>query len=138
MRHKKRTWNSKRKKTGADRSDRNREIMIQTANQIKEMLDNEVIPWVRPWHSAGPLRNAFTGHRYGEWNSLLLTVACRRNNWGDARFLGFNQAHKLNGHVRKGEHGNRIAKIHVWKRKETFTDDDAVEEQTTSGTGDLT
>jgi len=138
MRTQKKRWNNKKRRTGSRNSEKNREIMSETSNQIKDMLAQGVVPWVRPWHTAGPIRNALTGHAYGKMNALLLHTACCREHWGDARFLGYQQARKLKGHVKKGERANPIVKIHQWNLKTTFTEEDAVDESAKERKGEVT
>ncbi len=96
---------------------RNQEIMAEITATICTLIAKGVQPWVRPWNSAGPFRNAMTGHRYSKINGLLLLIACEENGWGDPRFLGFRQAEALGGHVVKGQHATPITKLHVWNTK---------------------
>jgi len=132
----KKRWNHK--KDQSRRSEKRREAMNQIANQIKDLLAQGVVPWVRPWHSAGPFRNALTGKAYGRANSLILNTVCRREHWGDARFLGYQQARKLKGHVKKGERATPIVKIHQWNLKTTLTEEDAVDESAKEQKGEVT
>jgi len=129
---------SNHKKHQSRGSEKRREAMNQIANQIKDMLAQGVVPWVRPWHTVGPFRNALTGKAYGKANSLILNAVCRREHWGDARFLGFQQARKLRGHVKKGEQSVPIVKIHQWNLKTTFTEEDAVDASAKERKGEVT
>jgi antirestriction protein ArdC len=94
-------------------------------------LETDLPPWRQPWRAlraqgaTGIPQNAVTGHAYRGINVPLLWI--RRD--ADMRYLTFNQARELGGHVRKGEHGTQIV---FWSKRQCVTRNDAGEEETRS------
>lgn len=79
--------------------------------RILDQLDRGTVPWQRPWSTSGfdPFpRNLATGTAYRGINVTLLWSAGHGSPW----WITYNQARKLGGQVRKGEHS---APIVVWK-----------------------
>ena len=66
---------------------------------ILKMLDEGAAPWRQPWVNRAP--RSYRGHVYRGINALMLGLA----NYPDPRWITFNQALSLGGHVRKGEKG---------------------------------
>ncbi|HVN43680.1 MAG TPA: ArdC-like ssDNA-binding domain-containing protein, partial [Steroidobacteraceae bacterium] len=95
---------------------------------ILNALSSELPPWRRPWRTlraagaSGIPQNAVTGHAYRGINVPLLWV--RQD--ADMRYLTYNQAKALGGHVRKGEHGTQVV---YWAKRQYTTRDDSGEEQ---------
>jgi antirestriction protein ArdC len=103
-----RKWNKNRVAT-----DRYAEI----TDRIVDALENgEVLPWVRPWRSAGPLRNAFTGHVYRGINTLLLGMM----PYSDPRWATYNQITKAGGDLR-GQKGVQIVMWKFYKKEDPDT-----------------
>jgi antirestriction protein ArdC len=105
----------------------------QVTDRIVAALEAGTPPWVRPWTSSRGSslagwwpRNAVTGKPYNGVNVLLLATAGRV----DPRWLTYNQARKLGGHVRKGEKATAIV---FWKvllkdeRGDTVSEDRAAQ-----------
>lgn len=78
-------------------------------NRIIELLEAGTIPWRKPWSGKqGIPTSAATGKRYRGINLFLLHVmGYEQPNW-----ITYNQAKKLGGQVRKGEHGSKVV---FWK-----------------------
>lgn len=73
--------------------------------RIIQQLQRGIVPWHKPWHSAGNApRNFVTSKPYRGINIFLLGAQGRAcPDW-----LTFNQAKAKGGHVRKGEAGTLI------------------------------
>ncbi len=123
----------KKRETPAQKRERQKKraqaIMAETTATIRTLIEKGIQPWIRPWYSAGPFRNAKTGHIYSKGNGLLLLVACEESGWGDPRFLGFRQAEALGGHVVKGQHGTAITKLHIWNAKKKGDENEEGEDE---------
>jgi antirestriction protein ArdC len=93
-----------------------RDLYAAVTSKILADLKAGVMPWRQPW-SAMPGRNmpcnGATNRRYNGVNVVLLWQATRAHNWPTARFVTFNQALELGGHVAKGQHGFRIYFVFV-------------------------
>lgn len=79
----------------------NPELLNKVLEPIKSLMESgELPPWAKSWDtSIGSPINAVTGKGYSGANRLLLMIAALRH--GDSRFLGFEQAHRVSGTVRK-------------------------------------
>jgi antirestriction protein ArdC len=109
-----------------------RNIYQDVTDRIVAELQTGHAPWVKPW-SATAGRNMphnISGRPYSGINVVLLWGAMTANGWHLPRFLTFNQARDLGGHVRKGEHGTMIVfvKPTVYKSQ-----DEAGDEETRHG-----
>jgi len=84
-----------------------------TAKIIAE-LEQGIVPWARPWRSAGhgPTlslpKNARTGKSYSGINVLLLWDTLDVRGFASCHWLTFKQALELGGLVRKGEKGTHV------------------------------
>lgn len=84
-----------------------------TAKIIAE-LEQGIVPWVRPWRSAGQgpslslPKNAHTGRTYSGINILLLWAALDDHGFISCHWLTFKQALELGGSIRKGEMGTHV------------------------------
>jgi antirestriction protein ArdC len=85
-----------------------RDLYQTVTDGIVAQLEQGVMPWVKGWEAGSALpMNASTNRPYSGINVLLFWVA-RDQNWASPRFLTYNQAGDLGGHVRKGEHGHKV------------------------------
>lgn len=80
-------------------------------DQIIEALSNGVVPWRKPWHETAPPCNAVSGRPYHGINFFLLGLA----RYLDHRWLTYQQAKELGGHVRAGEKATLVV---FWKKWE--------------------
>src|ERR1700719_4388397 len=89
--------------------------------QIIKQLESGVAPWRKPWRTESPC-NLITGHEYQGINPFLLAP----QGYGSRYWLTFNQAQKLGGHIRKGEHSSLVT---LWKigEEQIVTDADGNE-----------
>lgn len=98
-------------------------IYQKVADKIIEMLDNNIIPWHKPWH--GGLDGAIS-HMTGKPYSLLNQILC---DFRAGEFVTFNQAKKLGGNVKKGAKGYTIV-FYQPINKETEKEDGTIEIRT--------
>jgi antirestriction protein ArdC len=77
-------------------------------DKIIKLLEQEIVPWRRPWSAAGLPRNLVSKKTYRGINLFLLSAA----NYASPYWLTFKQANQLGGSIRKGEHGEVIV---FWK-----------------------
>jgi antirestriction protein ArdC len=76
--------------------------------KIINLLETGVIPWRRPWASAGLPRNLVSKKPYRGVNVFLLSAS----KYMSPFWLTFRQANELGGHVRKGEESTIVV---YWK-----------------------
>lgn len=74
-----------------------------TEQVIKAIEAGDVLPWRKPWAVRRPC-NAVTNRPYRGINRLMLSMS----EYGDHRWLTFNQARALSGSIRKGERGSTV------------------------------
>jgi antirestriction protein ArdC len=84
---------------------------IITAEIVKQ-LESGVVPWRKPWTTQPPI-NLISQKPYQGINTFLLSAQNRRSRY----WLTFNQATKLGGHVRQGEHSSMVVFWSVGKEK---------------------
>jgi antirestriction protein ArdC len=84
--------------------------------QVIKQLESGVAPWRKPWRTDAPMSLASL-KPYRGLNVLLLAS----QGYASRYWLTFNQAAKLGGHVKKGEHGTIVSfwKIGEYERKDT-------------------
>ena len=75
--------------------------------QIIKQLESGVAPWRKPWRTEAPC-NLVTGREYRGVNPFLLAP----QGYGSRYWLTFDQAQKLGGYIRKGEHSSIVT---FWK-----------------------
>lgn len=76
--------------------------------KIINLLEQEIVPWRRPWTATGLPRNLVSKKPYRGVNYFLLSAS----KYVSPFWLSFRQASQLGGHVRKDEHGTIIV---FWK-----------------------
>src|SRR5271170_1708074 len=92
-------------------------------DKIVAMLESGVVPWRRPWTSAGLPRNLVSKKPYRGINVFLLSAS----RYVSPHWLKLRQANELGGSVRKGEQSTAVV---FWKidQKEVETDEPDDEE----------
>ncbi|MGO9061426.1 MAG: ArdC-like ssDNA-binding domain-containing protein [Candidatus Binataceae bacterium] len=95
---------------------------IITENIIN-LLEQEIVPWRRPWTATGLPRNLVSKKPYRRVNYFLLSAT----KYVSPFWLSFRQANQLGGQVRKGEHGTIIV---FWKVDDVRADDDRDQDET--------
>ncbi|MDP6719524.1 MAG: ArdC-like ssDNA-binding domain-containing protein, partial [Pirellulaceae bacterium] len=77
-----------------------RDLYQEITDTVIASLEDNVIPWERPWFSAmSAPRSVSTGKLYRGSNALILGLQAYPSPW----WVTFKQAKKLGGNVRKGE-----------------------------------
>jgi antirestriction protein ArdC len=94
---------------------------IITENIIT-LLEQEIVPWRRPWTATGLPRNLVSKKPYRGVNYFLLSAT----KYVSPFWLSFKQANQLGGHVREDEHGTIIV---FWKVDNVATDDDSDQDE---------
>src|SRR5262245_46040607 len=89
-----------------------KDLYATVTNKILAELESGAAPWLKPWSATAGRNqpcNADTNRPYSGVNIVLIWGAMQANpQWTLPRFVTFNQAKKLGGTVRAGEHGTRI------------------------------
>lgn len=99
-------------------SDKVYEIVTE---QILSQLENEVIPWRKPWNAAGTMdANLVSKKPYRGINTLLTAISRLSQGFESPYWLTFKQAKTLGGQVRKGEKSTIVV---FWKRLEVESRD---------------
>jgi len=75
------------------------DIYAIVTDKIINLLEQGVVPWRRPWTSAGLPRNLVSKKPYRGINHFLLSAS----KYVSPFWLTMRQANELGGHVRKGE-----------------------------------
>ena len=80
------------------------DLYQEVTNRIMEQLENGIIPWEKPWISAGNAVSHATGKPYSLLNQMLLGRP--------GEYVTFNQCQQEGGKVRKGEKSSMVV---FWK-----------------------
>ena len=83
-------------------------IYQMVTDRIMAELENGVVPWHRPWQTAGIPKNLVSKKEYRGINVFLL--AC--TEFGSPYWLSFKQVKQLGGQVRKGSKSTVVV---FWK-----------------------
>lgn len=101
------------------------DIYQSVTDKIISALDQGVVPWIKPWSSAGSASahqpypiNAITRRPYSGINLPLLWAEARMQGFSQDRWLTFNQAKKAGGHIRKGERSTLAVLYKPMEREE--------------------
>ena len=84
------------------------DIYAIVTEKIINLLEQGVVPWRRPWTSAGLPRNLVSKKPYRGINHFLLSAS----KYVSPFWLTMRQANELGGHVRKGEESTVVV---FWK-----------------------
>ena len=82
------------------------DVYTHVTNQIIAQIEAGTPPWRKPWTGGGAsvsLPERFNGEAYRGINILMLWATAMAKDYSSARWMTFNQAKELGGHVRKGE-----------------------------------
>jgi antirestriction protein ArdC len=116
----------------ATKTSKRADVYQRVTNLIVEQLERGVRPWLQPWnatHAAGrvsrPLRH--NGECYNGINIITLWMECEARGFNSPYWLTFQQAKKLGGFVRKGEHGSAVVYTSTYSKSETGDDGEEVE-----------
>jgi len=99
-----------------------KDVYKLVTERIIEQLEKDIVPWQRPWQTAGMPKNAFTGRPYRGLNALML--ACL--GYDQNLFLTYSQVNKeLGGRIKQGEHGHMI----TWWKSAKENEDESTEQK---------
>jgi antirestriction protein ArdC len=88
-------------------------IYEQVTNKIITALENDIIPWKKPWKNLIPQN--INGRPYTGINRILLNIT----EYQFPFFLSFNQVKQFGGYVKRGEKAQFAVFWKVLKRTET-------------------
>lgn len=86
------------------RGEQTTDIYARVTQLIIDKLEQNVIPWHKPWGDGVPPCNYVSKRPYSGINSLLLSCQDFPNSY----FVTIHQANELGGRVRKGAKGNLV------------------------------
>ena len=97
-------------KTDPPRKDHVGEYHRQFADSIIKQIKAGTAPWQKPWKPGERFmpENAFSGKPYTGGNALYLALAGQERGYTDNRWATYRQIAQAGGHVKKGEHGEKI------------------------------
>jgi antirestriction protein ArdC len=98
-----------------------RNLQKEVTDRILEALRKGVVPWRKPWTSAGLTgmpRNAVTGRAYSGVNVILTWLTAYERGYTSQDWLTFKQALDAGGAVRKGEKGTPVIFVSTIEREE--------------------
>ena len=98
--------------SSANCSKRHASVYEIVTEQVIKQLESGVAPWRKPWRTEMPC-NLVSGKAYRGMNVFLLGS----QGYASRYWLTFNQAVKLGGHVRKGEHSSLVTFWHIGQEK---------------------
>jgi antirestriction protein ArdC len=89
--------------------------------KIIEKLESGVVPWRKPWRTESPC-NVVSQREYSGLNRILLAS----DGYSSKFWLTLNQANKLGGRIKKGEHSSIVTfwKRNLYTKKNQETGDD--------------
>ncbi len=104
------------------------DIYAIVTEKIVNLLEQGVVPWRRPWTSAGLPRNLVSKKPYRGANFFLLSAS----KYISPFWLTMRQSNELGGHIRKGEESTAVVfwKIEDAKRSTEDLDTEETDEKT--------
>lgn len=104
--------------------DKYSDLAKSVADIFIKALEEETLPWQRGFNPIfkHPPFNPASGTIYRGYNRMLLSLVAYQNGFKDPRFMTYNQAVELGGHVRKGE--KSITCIKYGERKKAALDEE--------------
>lgn len=97
------------------------DVYSHVTNQIIAQIEAGTPPWRKPWTGGGAsvsLPERFNGEAYRGINILMLWATAMAKDYSSARWMTFNQAKQLGGHVRKGEKSATVVKYGTVERED--------------------
>ncbi len=97
------------------------DVYSHVTNQIVAQIEAGTPPWRKPWTGGGvsvSLPERFNGEAYRGINILMLWATAMDKDYSSARWMTFNQAKQLGGHVRKGEKSATVVKYGTIERED--------------------
>ena len=104
------------------------DLYQEITDQIVAEMEAGAVPWAQPWDSSIALdtaeatfalpQNGATGRTYSGVNILILWLHAAKQGLAGQRWMTFQQAKQLGGHVRKGERSVRVVHAGTFTPKE--------------------
>ena len=97
------------------------DVYTHVTNQIITQIEAGTPPWRKPWTGGGAgvsLPERFNGEAYRGINILMLWATAMAKDYSSTRWMTFNQAKQLGGHVRKGEKSATVVKYGTVERED--------------------
>ncbi len=95
-------------------SKKHRDLYQEITDNVIAALERGTAPWRKPWTAEDngfgvtlPI-NHISGRPYSGINIMLLWMAGMDNGYTSNRWLTFNGARKLGGHIKAGQHGTEV------------------------------
>jgi len=115
----------------------NKEIRQRVVDQVLELMQQGINPWIQPWQDGNSLgnHNCISGHIYTGINIPVLTYSKNDNEFVSNQWITFNQTRKNYGKIIKGSKATKvifIKKIYFDKKDENGNlvyDDDGNKEK---------
>jgi antirestriction protein ArdC len=102
------------------------DIYTIVTEKIINLLESGVVPWRKPWTSAGLARNLVSKKPYRGVNVFLLSASKHVSPF----WLTYRQANELGGHVRKGEESTVVV---FWKVDDAKQSTEDLDNEETDG-----
>jgi len=101
----------------------NKEIRQRVVDQVLELMQQGINPWIQPWQNGNSLgnHNCISGHIYTGINIPVLTYSKNDNEFVSNQWITFNQTKKNDGKIIKGSKATKvifIKKIYFDKKDE--------------------
>lgn len=80
----------------------------EIANTFIAALEENTIPWHRPWNLMNRPANFISGTEYNGLNRFWLAYIADEMKYDDNRWCTFKQASEKGYHIKKGEHGTPV------------------------------
>lgn len=96
------------------------EIQDTISALVIEQLEKGIVPWRKPWTSAGYLPTSLTtGKTYGGINLLILSIV--GSNYSRPLWITYKEAEKRGGNIKRGEKGTPIIKWSIYDKRDKET-----------------
>jgi antirestriction protein ArdC len=101
------------------------DLYQEVTDKIIRALEQGTPPWVCPWdrgHGSVLPANFATGRRYRGINVLLLNLRQIAEGYPQNRWLTYQQAKAIGGHVRRGEEATRVVFFKLLEAEQSTTE----------------
>jgi antirestriction protein ArdC len=96
-----------------------RDLYAEVTARMIDALEAGVVPWRKPWTTAGAHRNLVSGREYRGINVFLTALSAIRGGYAHPQWVTMKQANRLGARIRAGEKGTLVVfwEPRVEKRK---------------------
>ena len=96
------------------------EIQDTISALVIDQLEKGIVPWRKPWTSAGYLPTSLTtGKTYGGINLLILSIVGA--DYSRPLWITYKECEKRGGNIKRGEKGTPIIKWSIYDKKDKET-----------------